>query len=324
MGFYIEIEEDIKKEEKDGEYKIPIRRVLKLVYPIFKQELEQMFSFKEEKISLWKFSTLKETGGELIQENAEPDLLENENNGILKIRGQMKIYGKDVPIIIEVSADREYASVFGHINIDTSIDSEYETLCDLLDELPENEYDSFLDNISQLLNNVNSKFKEIISKWNINITYLIKYAYISRIPVDDDITELYYLYKGTKRNEIFAILDMVAKTVTENNEVEPEQPLEIKSRISPLTKRRAVVNFISGINEINPLIKNLGREIVTFGPKNSVVIKLNRSQEKRQKFYQDVRDKIILEFFKVLPKTEELKEEYIRNIKNLSSIDDFK
>jgi len=323
MGLYIEIEEDIKKRDKDGEQKIPIRKVLKLVYPIFKQELEQMFSFIEEKISLWRYSTLKETGGELIQENAEPDLLENEYNGILKIRGQMKIYGKDVPIIIEVSADREYASVFSHINIDTSIDSEYETLCDLLDELPENEYKSFLDNISQLLNNVNSKFKEIIGKWNTNITYLIKSAYISRIPVDDDITELYYSYKGTKRNEISAILDMVAKTV-ENNEVEPEQPLEIKSRISPLTKRRAVVNFISGINEINPLIEYLGREIVTFGPKNSVVIKLNRSQEKRQKFYQDVRDKIILEFFRVLPKTEELKEEYIRNIKNLSSIDNFK
>jgi len=323
MGFYIEIEEDIKKEEKDVEYKIPIRKVLKLVYPIFKQELEQLFSFKEEKISLWRYSTLEETGGELIQENAEPDLLENEYYGILKIRGQMKIYGKDVPIIIEVSADREYASVYGHINIDTSIDSEYETLCDLLDELPENEYDSFLNNISQLLNNVNSKFKEIIGKWNSNITYLIKSAYISRIPVDDDITELYYSYKGTKRNEISAILDMVAKTVIENKEVEPEQPLEIKSRISPLTKRRAVVNFISGINEINPLIEYLGHEIVTFGPKNSVVIKLNRSQEKRQKFYQDVRDKIILEFFRVLPKTEELKEEYIRNIKNLSSIDNF-
>lgn len=320
MGLYIEINSGPLRKENGEEFYVRMRELLPLAYPLLKKFLESKFSFTEKKISLWKYSTLKALSGELIAENADPKSIKNESNGILQIEGEIKIYEEKIPIILEISADREYAKVYGDINIETSIESDYENLCDLLDEMPETEYKSFLDKLSNIFDEFNSDFSNIIyDEYKGKLHHPIRLAYISRFPVYNDITEFYYLYKDKEAKKTKVLLDIIYNTLTQNKEVELKNEPVIETR-KKLTNKNSIVNFLSDIKEVDEAINTFTKGIVEVEAGHSIVLKLDRSKENREKLYKKIRDDILMKFFELLPETEKLKNDYIKKLKNQTSI----
>ncbi|MGC9047036.1 MAG: hypothetical protein ACP5IC_02905 [Minisyncoccia bacterium] len=314
MTLYIYLNKDISKpDENYGKVYLTKKKLIVYSYDIFKSVLNKYFSFKEEKLSIWKYDT-NESLGELVASDGNIDLLLKEAFGIAKISGKLKLNGKELPMVLEFSVDKEYSDVYGDINLDLTL--EYGGLCDYLDSLSKESYQKVKENIFNLLKDFNYELTEKIKKEGFDIKDSIDYAYISRIPENqDDVIELYIIYKP-RGDLIKEVLKIMGKSIIENDEIEENKPWVIKTRKSKLYTVDNIVNFISSIKEVkNEIQKIIDRNIVV-DTTHSIVLDFSNNKDNRIKIYDLFKNNIFIPFLELLPENDKLKKDYINKILN--------
>ncbi|MCW1311459.1 MAG: hypothetical protein QXJ93_01305 [Candidatus Rehaiarchaeum fermentans] len=321
MALYIHLNTRVWNETTTVVKYLPTDKLLIEAYKVLKTVLEGTFFYSEKGISIWKYAPI-ESVGELINPSGKIDLLSENPFGIARIEGDIYFADNRLSIILEIAVDKSYSSVYGNINLQLSLESGYEDLCDFLDAISESEYKNFIEKLSLSLSKFNGDLLGRIKELGYVIApSCIDYAYISRFPVDKDVTELYFWYRpAEKASPAVELLTLEGKTLIENKEVEKKSIRDIDLRLSALATSKSVIKFLSSIEEVKEKIETMQGSGVSFSSAHSLTLIFNRNKEEREKLYNTFKNGIFIPFFTLLPEKEEIEKKIIQKIENLKVV----
>lgn len=312
MPLFVKLKPEVADAERKYDSDFSKQDILVSFYKKFSTQLASRFHFNDIGWSAWKYATSSAEGGERmsVKTMTMEDIFNTYRDAIVKVDGVLSFDGNSLPVVIEMSADREFSEIYEDVSLNASIDSEFEDLCDFLDSLDSKAYSDFVKSFYELLSEIDEELtEELRREVGTNPKSMIKYAYVSRFPVDRDVTEYYFLYYPRKTDPQKELLELTLYTASQNREEEPVSDTIIKARENTVFRNRNVVSFLSGINEVRSAVdKIMKRGNIVTDTSHSTLIVFSRNTEERRQVYRMLKENLLLRFISVLPERSALVE----------------
>ncbi|MBX8639009.1 MAG: hypothetical protein KIS29_01545 [Thermoplasmata archaeon] len=286
---------------------------LKLIgsfYKLLKERLSMRFGYKETGISVWRYAPSKFQGGETMEvgDKDVEAILRKIPDAILKIDGKISFIEEEIPVSAVLSLERDFVSIYENISLNCSLDSNYEDLCDVLDRLGEKEYGDIAHFLYEMFSDVDSLLAgDMRSEGIPNLKHAISYCYLSRVPVEKDLTEYYFYYSPRRMTPERELLDFAMHTASKNREEEPQLDPILESRENTVFRDKQIVSFLSDIDEVRTAVQSMMRKSeASADTSHSTLLVFSRNQVKRRNLYRQIKDNILLKFLNELPERDAL------------------
>lgn len=310
MALYVKLNTDTGSrvwEYGRNDYKL---KLLVSFYKLLKDRLSARFGYKEANISVWRYATSEFQGGEMI-EAGDKDveaILRRIPDAILKIDGKISFTEEEIPVSAVLSIEREFASIYENISLNSSLNSNYEDLCDVLDGLSDEEYSDTVQSLYEILSDVNSLLAgDMRSEGMTTLKHVVSCCYLSRLPVEKDLTEYYFYYSPRRVSPERELLDFAMHTASRNREEEPRLDPILESRENTVFRDKQIVGFLSDIDEVRAAVESMMRKSGSSADtSHSTLLVFSRNQVKRRNLYHQIRDNILLKFVNELPERDAL------------------